>query len=86
MCFNLVRKGNPVTNICKDGPFKQCCGSGSVCFYLLSSAADPDLYVFRPPGSFYEAKNFCDFLFLKNDINVASKGNKHKNIFIYLQS
>jgi hypothetical protein len=60
---------------------------------IFTSVPDPN--VFGPPGSgsFYQAKIvrkpliptilFCDFfwtfLYLKNDVNVASKSNKQKN-------
>ncbi len=63
---------------------------------VLNSAADPDPYVFGPPGSgsFYnQAKKvrktliptvlglFFDILSLKNDVNVPSKSTKQKKCF-----
>jgi hypothetical protein len=54
---------------------------------------DPETHVFGPPGSFCHEPKIVrktliptvlwllnDFLYLKNDVNVASKSNKQKNL------
>jgi hypothetical protein len=57
----------------------------------------PDPHVFGPPGSgsFYQQAKIvrkpliptvCDFLPLKNDVNVPSKSNKQKNLYKKLVS
>ncbi len=66
-----------------------------MCFLFCSVAdpdpnPDPDQRVFGLPGSgsfYHHAKivrktlipTFCDFLSLKNDVNVPSKSNKQEN-------
>jgi hypothetical protein len=62
-------------------PCNQCCGSGSTCFWayqiriLLSSCKNSK----KNLNSLYFVTLF-DFLSLKNDGNVASKSNKHKEL------
>ncbi len=58
----------------------QCCGSGSVCFLAIQIqihqhevGMDPDPSIMRQKKNF-----FYVFLYLKNDVNVASKSSKQK--------
>jgi hypothetical protein len=70
----------------------QCSGSGSTCFFGLPDPdplvrgmdPDPDPSIImqknkKNPESYYFVTLF-DFLSLKNNVNVPSKGNKQKKL------
>ncbi len=70
---------------------KQCFGSGSVCFWPPGSVShrygsdsaesfDHQAKMVRKTFIFTVLRLLCDFLSLKNDVNVPSKSYKQKNL------